>query len=109
MRVKKLTKPPKRANILNMSEADSNAKLASALMRDLHNQRDRQNKTELRGCVVPTCGEMTRAGSMCSSCTLFALTKLCGDEHLPYRLDEAIREAAELRAALLKVTSNKDT
>lgn len=109
MRMKKLTNPPEHANLLTMSEADRNAELALSLMQDLHNQRDRQNKAELRGCVVPTCGEMTRAGTLCSSCTLSALAKLCGDEHLPYRLDAAIREAADLRAALLKVTSHKHT
>lgn len=107
MRMKKLTNTPKRANLLNMSEAERNAELASSLMQDLHNQRDRQNKAELQGCVVSTCGEMTRAGTMCTSCTLSALAKICGDEHLPYRLDAAIREAADLRAELIRTTSQK--
>ncbi len=91
-----------------MSDEDRKAELALALMQNLHDQRDRENDTQLVGCVVPTCGEMTRAGSMCSDCTISALVKLCGDEHLPYRLDAAIREAADLRLAIKRGTQTNN-
>lgn len=90
-----------------MNELDRTKRRALQLMQDLHDQRDRENESTPVDCIVPTCGEKTRAGNLCSNCTLLALAQICGDEHLPYRLDGAVRTAAELRHTILKEIERK--